>query len=206
MTAETQHTGNESWEVVRDIFAEHITIRADVLDLTWGQGTFWKWGWDKFGISLTTNDLYATPTDITHDFQIMPCGNQSFDVVVFDPPFTAQGPNKKVDQRHNDRYGSTRDLPGAPRNIHHVQALLMGGIAEACRIARHSVIVKTQDVVESGKLHANVVLAMNHVVQSDFNIERLWRFHPSRRAQPKGRRVTGLGDQASVFIVARRWK
>ena len=65
-------------------------------------------------------------------------------------------------------------------------------------------LVKTQDVVESGQLHANVNLALNTLVKSGFNIVGETEFHSNRRPQPIGRRVTGLGGRPSVFILAER--
>ena len=198
---ETIHHGRSSAEVIERIFAD-LPTPLTVLDLTYGMGTFWKWPWED-DLVLVTNDLY-TEADTNHDFTAMPDANRSFDIVVFDPPFTAQGPNTKADERHNDRYGSTRDLPGAPQNIQGVHDLLLLGISEACLIAQKYVIVKTQDVVESGRLHSSVNLALNEIVATGFNITRTIRFFAPRRAQPEGRRVTGLGGQPSLFIVAER--
>jgi len=194
------HHGQSSAEVIERIFAD-LRI-SSVLDLTYGQGTFWKWNHEARA-ALVTNDLY-TAADIHCDFTDMEIADRVYEVVVFDPPFTAQGPNKKTAERHNDRYGATRDLNGAPQNIGDVHRLLKAGIGEACRIALGFVIVKTQDVVESGRLHGSVNLAMNEIVANGFNITRSVRFFPPRRPQPEGRRVTGLGGQPSIFIVAER--
>ena len=83
-----------------------------------------------------------------------------------------------------------------------VQRLLVEGIKESCRISKRWVIVKTQDVVESGKLHPNVILAMNTLVARGYNIKKELVFHSHRRPQPSGRRVTGLGGRPSVFLLA----
>ena len=197
---ETIHRGRSSAEVIELIFG-CLPKDMDVLDLTYGKGTFWKWPWQD-DLVLVSNDLYAD-ADLRQDFTRFLAPPDFYHAVVFDPPFTAQGPNKEG-ERHNDRYGSTRDLPGAPQNIQDVHRLLAIGIYEACRIARQYVIVKTQDVVESGKLHSSVNLALNEITANDFNITRTIRFFPPRRSQPEGRRVTGLGGQPSVFIVAER--
>tara|TARA_R110000765_G_scaffold237482_1_gene340142 strand:- start:76 stop:711 length:636 start_codon:yes stop_codon:yes gene_type:complete len=197
---ETIHRGHSSAEVIEQIFKD-MPPAPEVLDLTWGNGTFWKWEYEAVNLLLVTNDLH-TGSDLHRDFTDMEMDDRLYTTVVFDPPFTAQGPNKKAEERHNDRYGATRDLNGAPQNIHDVHRLLRGGIKEACRIARDYVIVKTQDVVESGKLHGSVNLAMNEIVANNFNIIETIRFFPQRRPQPNGRRVTGLGGQPSVFIVA----
>lgn len=171
-----------------------ITGDVDTLDLTYGKGVFWR----KFKpSSLATNDLYEVAM-IQRDF-LNTGFDAIYDLVVFDPPFTANGPSENP---HNERYGSQRDQSGGPQNVKDVRKLLVGGIREACRISNRWVIVKTQDVVESGNLHANVVLALNTLVKCGFNIHTEIPFNSTRRPQPKGRRVTGLGSRPSVFILA----
>lgn len=189
-----------SSDIISDLC--EITGDVDTLDLTYGQGVFWR----KFKPeSLTANDMYVMPNDgltiYQTDFMSTPLLTGHWSLVVFDPPFTANGPSKNP---HNERYRSHRDQAGAPQNVKEVRSLLVGGIKEACRISNKWVIVKTQDVVESGQLHANVVLALNTLVKCGFNIHTEIPFTPSRRPQPSGRRVTGLGGRPSVFMLARK--
>ena len=182
-----------------DIILKLSKIFGDVrtLDLTYGLGVFWK----KYAPrQLTTNDFFKD-ADRHQNFTATDFGDRSFELVVFDPPFTANGPSK---QRHQERYGSHRDQEGAPQNIKDVRRLLVGGIKEACRISGRWVLVKTQDVVESGQLHPNVNLALNTLVKYGFKIHTEVPFQPNRRPQPKGRRDTGLGARPSVFILAER--
>ncbi|MDG0870930.1 hypothetical protein [Candidatus Lucifugimonas marina] len=182
-----------------DIILQLAVTIGDVptLDLTHGLGVFWK---QYTPSKLTTNDRNED-ADYRQDFTATSFDDRSFELVVFDPPFTANGPSK---HRHQKRYRSHRDQEGAPQNIKDVRRLLVGGIKEACRISGRWVLVKTQDVVESGQLHANVNLALNTLVKSGFNVVRETEFHSNRRPQPSGRRVTGLGRRPSVFILAER--
>lgn len=182
-----------------DIIADLYKITGDVstLDLTYGKGVFWR----KFvPTALATNDLFEI-ADTHQDFTATGFDNRVFDMVIIDPPFTANGPTRN---RHNGRYRAHRDQVGAPQNIGDVRRLLVGGIKEACRLSDRWVIVKTQSVVESAILHDNVVLALNTIVKAGFNIKKEIEFHSHRRPQPKGRRVTGLGGRPSVFILAER--
>ena len=173
------------------------TGNVPTLDLTYGQGVFWR----KFvPTSLVTNDLFES-ADYQCDFTAAVFDDCSFELVVFDPPFTANGPSKHP---HQLRYHSHRDQQGAPQNIGDVRSLLSGGIFEACRISYRWVVIKTPDVVESGRLHANHNLALNTLVRAGFNIREEILFHSTRRPQPTGRRVTGLGGRPSVFILAER--
>ena len=203
----TGHSGT----VVEWIFSQYIlgTIPETpitVLDLTFGNGTFWDWDHDEKDVVIVGNDAYAEDPGITHqeDFQSTKFIDQCACVVVFDPPFTAGGTSNKGNPRHLQHYGALRSIAGGPKNIYEVQALLRGGIREACRLSRSYVIVKTQDVVESGVLHGSVNLALNTIKKSGFDILLQVRFLPHRRPQPKKRRVTGLGNQPSVFILAER--
>jgi len=182
-----------------DIILELAETIGDVhtLDLTYGLGVFWR----LFTPSqLTTNDL-SEVADYRQNFTATDFDDRSFELVVFDPPFTVNGPTK---QPHQLRYHSHRDQEGAPQNIKDVRRLLVGGIKKACRISARWVLVKTQNVVESGQLHANVNLALNTLIKSGFNIVDETEFHSNRRPQPPGRRVTGLGGRPSVFILAER--
>ena len=206
-----------SADIIERIFADHFTGGAvgacyadSVLDATYGLGRFWKWNWRRYGFTLTGNDLYAPePAGLDAftrmDFTDWPDVAEwhHLDVVVFDPPFTAQGPDSKG-KSHNDDYGSTRTLPGAPQNIRDVERLLVEGIKQCAAIARMGLIVKTQPVVESGTLHSSDTLAANTIVKAGFDIVEWIPFAPQRRAQPKGRRVTGLGGRPSMFLVAVR--
>ena len=200
-----------SSDIIERIFLTHFLYVDSVLDATWGLGRFWKWDWQRHDLALSGNDLYApeptvnVPDAFTRmDFTCWPDVAEwhHVDVVVFDPPFTAQGPNKDADQRHNDDYGSTRDLPGAPQNIRDVERLLVDGIKQCAAIAKVGLVVKTQPVVESGILHSSDTLAANTIVSAGFNIVEWIPFSPPRRAQPPGRRVTGLGGRPSMFLVA----
>ena len=201
-----------SADIIERIFVTHFANVESMLDATYGLGRFWKWDWRSMGFTLTGNDLYgpeptgaSAPDAFTRmDFTRWPDTAEwhHVDVVLFDPPFTAQGPNKDASQRHNDNYGSTRDLPGAPQNIRGVELLLVEGIKQCASIARKGLIVKTQPVVESGVLHSSDVLAANTIVQAGFDIVEWILFSPPRRPQPPGRRVTGLGGRPSMFLVA----
>ena len=213
MASEALRTSGTSADVVRDIFAMHFPGAESVLDLTYGRGTFWRWDW-RSRFNLQANDAYAelpapdvmlavsrwnvTAFDLDHPEW------HKFDVVVLDPPFTANGPQKGTD-RHQDRYGSTRDLNGAPQNIHDVWNVLQSGIIVACRLARHGVIVKTQDVIESGRYHDSETAAIWTLRCNRFRVEDKVRLLVGRRPQPdiaRKAKVRHFRDRPSVFIVA----
>jgi hypothetical protein len=213
MSIEALHPGPTSAEVIRDIFAMHFTTHnaydpLRVLDLTYGKGVFWKWDYrSKYPyMKLTKNDLYNTPVDGTALDFTLPSNlpNNYFDIVVFDPPHSAHGPSSD-----SKRYGSSRDLTGAPQNYKEVYKLLAGGIMEATRLASWGVIIKTMSVIESNiyrtsHLYAGLVLA-----NTDFYIDDEIYFLPPRRPQPdkaRGAKVKHFRNRPSVFIVGKRVK
>jgi hypothetical protein len=205
-----QLTGTSA-DAIKSIFKLHMPGGGTVLDLTYGMGTFWRWDWKAAGIGLETSDLY-TPADHAWDFTWLPFSRfdmvsqwREWDALVFDPPFTANGPQRNG-HRHQDRYGSTRDQEGAPQNIHDVHRLLREGTAEACRVARKLVVVKTQDVVESGRLHRSVYVAETAIRQAGWHVEDVKELLTGRRAQPdaaRGATVRHFRNRPSIFLIAK---
>jgi len=203
------HPGKNSSEVIHDIFAMHISPPCSVLDLTFGLGGFWKWGWRSAGVDLTVNDQYSQPkspglTIMRHDFTSVPIPDNSFDVVVFDPPFTANGPQRGTD-RHQDRYGATRDLVGAPQNMKDVHRLMELGTSTATRLARRAVIIKTQDVIESDRYWDSEEVLCSSLKSANSRAEDNIRYLNARQPQPdkvRGSKIKHFRNRPSVFIYA----
>jgi hypothetical protein len=193
-------TKGHSGHIIADIFEVHFPNATSVLDLTYGRGTFWK-DWTQ-NFHLHTNDLY-TPADTAHDFINYP--SASYDVVVFDPPFSAKGPPSDR-KRDADRYGATRDLPGAPQNIKDVGKLVTGGIHTAGTLVKRDggLIVKLQPVVESGRLHNTVYDAEESLRINGWEVIDFIDFAPHRRPQPAGTRVAHFRSKPSRFLICRR--
>jgi len=217
MSNEVLHPGPTSAEVIRDIFRLHFHVSRgdmplDVLDLTWGKGTFWKWDWRGHGIRLTANDLYVDePADPVYwrkwDFTRVPCAMPNWRVVVFDPPHSAMGPDSGGQNAHSEDYGSGRHQGHGIKNVKDIQELLKGGIAEACRLARLGIIVKTKDVVENGKLHRNSWIAESALASHGWRVkdEVMPRLHG--RPQPdeaRGATVRHFRNRPSKYLIAVR--
>lgn len=216
MNVDAVRTSGHSGDVIHDIFTLHFAPHdkpLTVLDLTFGRGVFWRWDWERWSILRTTNDLHVAGVDHREDFKKTMFEDKAFDVVLFDPPFTANGASR---DGHQKRYGSDRSMEGAPQNASQVQDLLVDGIVEACRIARYGLIVKTQDVTESKRVWWNVDRACNqlqtwlpykHVARGDWYVDdKVW-LRAARRDQPdKARGVSPqrMRNRPSVFIVAKR--
>lgn len=195
MKYESLYNKSESWPVLRDIFALRFPEAETVLDLTYGLGTFWKW---DYPFKLHKND-WVTEADTSHDFIDYPAAR--YDVVVFDPPFSAIGPPSDGKGDWSARYGASR-AQGGPQNIKEVVAYTLAGIESAMRIARCGVILKTQRVIESMKLHDVPHAAKVEIYSNGWEVSDHVYLHAPKRPQPPGRRVLNFRNVLSEFIVA----
>lgn len=116
-------------------------IRGSVLDLTYGEGTFWKlWG----PMALIANDLDPDKGDFHEDFRHTPWANASFDTVVLDPPYKLQGTPSSGEM--DRRFGTTEY-----RQLAAIEKLHVEGCTEAARLSREYVLVKTMAQVSGGR-------------------------------------------------------
>jgi len=214
------HSGPTSAEVIEDIFAVHTRINdphrsrsVTVLDLTYGRGTFWAWNWSR-AIELYGADLYMTAPDMERapttffsgvDFQSAAklFGAGMFDVVVFDPPHSAVGPQSaalSTGEQWSDRYGSSRTQ--GVDNFQDIARMLIAGLGQALEIAREMVIVKTKPVVEAGKYRDALYLADREIYRATWHVEdRIYL--AGGIPQPSGRGVEHFRGMLSTFIVAK---
>lgn len=198
--------GATSAECVKSFFDLHIGEADSVIDLTYGSGTFWKWDWEERVNWLVRNDRHVEMfvNQCNDDFRATRWQSRHFDVVVFDPPFTANGPSK---EGHQKRYGADRSMDGAPQNIHEVRSLLASGLIEAMRLSKKWVLVKTQNVIESGRLHDSEGLVRSLFLHFGFRIVDYRLYAAHRRAQPdeaRGATPKHFRERPSVFFLAKR--
>ena len=148
-------------EMLRDILSLYAKPKARILDMTYGEGLFWK-GIDTSKYDLVTNDLFK-PADHHWDFRKIELPEHSFDMVVFDPPYVHGLGNKSMHADTNRRYG----LPCTKKRYHStnfgyipiplnaaaITRMYKQGMAEAWRKLKPGGILalKTQDEIESGK-------------------------------------------------------
>ncbi len=109
------------------------------LDVTYGSDCFWDGTAHVEVTGLDANPARAR--DVCGDFEALPFAEGSFDVVIFDPPFLADGGKRSLMKA---RY--TADL-GSDAS----QASIMRGCQKAWRVSRLGVIVKVQDHIHGGK-------------------------------------------------------
>jgi tRNA G10 N-methylase Trm11 len=123
-----------------------------VLDATYGRGNFWT---KIRPARLVAHDLALDGVD----FRQLPEGDASVDVVVFDPPYIAQGGRQSsTTPDFLDRYG----LVDVPKTVSGLNELVAAGIKEALRVLKPKgrLMVKCMDYINGGKL----ILGRHHVV------------------------------------------
>jgi tRNA G10 N-methylase Trm11 len=112
-----------------------------VVDVTFGEGGFWT---DYRPATLVVHDLYKVDGV---DFRDLPEPDRSVDVVVFDPPYIAQGGRESGGSiaAFRDRFG----LDEGPRSTAELRELARDGIAEAARVLKPSgrLLVKTMNYI-----------------------------------------------------------
>ena len=123
-----------------------------VVDVTYGRGGFWT---DYRPATLIAHDIATDGVD----FRRLPEHDGTVDVVVFDPPYIAQGGrDTSTVPDFLDRYG----LTCAPTTTAGIFELVAAGMAEAARVLAPGgrLLVKCMDYVNGGEL----VLGHHHVV------------------------------------------
>lgn len=126
--------------------AADLWIEPDdlVVDITYGRGNFWTvFRPENFvGHDLATDGV---------DFRHLPELDDSVNVVIFDPPYIAQGGRTtSTIPDMLDRYG----LDDCPKSVVELDALHNAGIQEAARVLapKGRLMVKCMDYVNGGKL------------------------------------------------------
>lgn len=120
-------------------------LTGSVLDCTYGEGKWWeRYRPDQF----TAHDLHKVDGV---DFRALPEADRSIDTVCFDPPYVISGSasSDRLGPDFQDRYGIGLDNLDLARNTGDgttaFEAMILGGLREAMRVARHWVLVKCME-------------------------------------------------------------
>jgi hypothetical protein len=191
VTVLASHSWPTNGHLIADV-AKLGYIKSDdlVLDLTYGEGVWWK-QW--------------RPSVLTHlhrhgaDFRDTKFRDGLFDVVAFDPPYKLNG---RPDPMIDERYGVHERATTAER-----LELIQGGIYEAARVVQPGgiVLVKCQDQVVSG-----AIVWQTHIVYQAawmVGLEQVDRFDMTghHRKQPmEGRRQQHAHGRPSTLLVFRK--
>lgn len=196
-----------AWPTNADMIADvaklgYLRKEWITLDPTYGLGTWWrKWKPNM----LWACDLHPHPEDEVGypvhrvDFRWLPFPADTYDAVVFDPPYKMNGtPTPDVD----DRYGV-----GKPTSWKDRLVLMQQGLKECFRVCRPGgyVLAKCQDQVVSGRvvwqtnMLADLALDKGHKYVDRLDMLR-------HRPQPAGRRQVHAHRNYSTLLIFEKGK
>lgn len=154
------HEGGNA-ELFRKVLDLHVPTGSEVADVTYGKGTFWsdvpETAYDVHGTDI---DPDRSPTGESVDCRDLPYDDDSFDCVVFDPPYAEGYYRRQSDQlagggshqsfREAYSNGEVLDTGGSKYHQAVLDVYFRGG-REAARVLREdgTLVVKTQDEVSA---------------------------------------------------------
>ena len=167
------YVGNNS-DIFPKVLQLHVTKGAKIADVTYGKGVFWK------NIDMSQYDF--SPSDIADgiDCRNLPYKDNSFDAIVFDPPymegFYRKGNTTKAgDGTHNtfrEHYSNGDEIPQPNGGKWHeaVFEIYNEGGKEAHRVLKDGgiFIVKCQDEVSANKQNLTHVEIINAYATTGF--------------------------------------
>lgn len=167
-------------------------ITGTVLDVTYGQGTFWKYWTPE---TLITHDIAIDGVD----FRFLPEKDGSVDCVVLDPPYKLNG--TPALGKFDERYGIDLPMPWYGRH-----ELIMRGIREAYRVLDWGghLLLKCQDQVCSGRIRWQTLDFANFAMGLGFELMDRFDLLGKGRPQPEGRRQVHAHGRPSTLLVFKK--
>jgi hypothetical protein len=167
-----------------------------VLDLTYGEGGFWT---HYQPAELVTNDINPEKGDHHQDFRHTTWPARSFNTVVFDPPYKLSG--TPASGAMDLRFGTD-----VVRTRNELLALIVGGIAEAARLADVFVLVKLMDQVNSQEVRWLTDVATLTGLALELRKFDSFILAPGGRKQPAGTTQQHARREHSTLLVFGRGK
>jgi hypothetical protein len=191
-------------ELIQAVFEMHvyptfIGRQVQVLDPTWGRGTWWNWQSSAVPTRAVTG--FDRKTDPEFDFRKMDfIPDNSFDVVAFDPDYVAPGGRKtSTIGEFNDRYG-LKDEYETPASL---QQSINEGLTECARVVRPQglILVKCMNYISSGRPVVGEYEVMKHAETLGLKVHDIFRpiFDPG--PQPKDRKCGKCRGEGGGVVV-----
>lgn len=171
----------------------YVKLGSKIADVTYGKGVFWR------NIIETDYDLHRSDLQTGIDFRSLPYADDSFDAVVFDPPYLNGGSNAKPSL--NDCYHNAGAM-----GHENVLALYLAGILEARRVLlrRGVLFIKCQPAVANHKQNLTHVQLMSLLPMIGFIIED--EFILKQTVVPLMRHPTQLHARKNhSYLLVARW-
>jgi hypothetical protein len=190
-------------EIFPDILKLYVPFGSKVADVTFGKGVFWK------KVAKGAYKLHPSDAKMGVDCRALPYGENSFDCVVFDPPYM-HTPGGTAHQNHQnfESYYYNNGTSHAQKKYHEaVLDLYFRGSEEAHRVLRSGgiFIVKCQDEVCANRQRLTHVEIINELAGLGFVVEDL--FVVVRRNKPGVSRMlrqVHARKNHSYFLVFRK--
>jgi hypothetical protein len=163
--------------IVAGLLERAFPDASSAVDLTPGAGCFWS---------------EAEPVDVQvenspHDFRALPYADDSYDVVVFDPPHNADCGAASV---MGLRYGSYSQAE--------LEQVIRQGVAEAWRVARLGVIVKVTEQIHAQRFQAERDWVQRAIGQPPYDLAH-GQHAPMRQSAP-----LSVLNNGSTYLVFRK--
>ena len=169
-------------------------LDGTVLDATYGRGNFWR-EWEPG--ELVTVDI-RTRSDVRADFLALPFRAESFDSVVYDPPYRLSG--RRLQDDFDDRYGLQEY-----RNNPEILEFLSAGLLECWRCTKRYLLVKCQDQVSGSRVVWQTDIFTRLVEErSGRKVDRFEFVSASKNARPRPRSQEHARRNHSTLLVFRR--
>jgi hypothetical protein len=196
------HVGTND-EIFPQILSLYVPKGSRVADVTFGKGVFWK--------QINPKEYEFYPSDIKDgiDCRSLPFKNNTFDAIVFDPPYmhTPGGTAHNGHQNYEEYYQNNLSNHSSKKYHEAVLDLYFAAADEAWRVLRGEglYIVKCQDEVCANQQRLTHVEIINELTRKGFIVEDL--FVVVRRNKPGVSRVlkqVHARKNHSYFLVFRK--
>jgi len=184
------HKGDNAALIRKVIDLGLIKGSDEILDATYGSGSWWK-GLTCFDI--TSNDLYNGDANHAYDFRAFPeAWEDGFDVVAYDPPYKLNGTGGEADER----YGCNDKV-----TVNDRKTLILQGFRGCSEVLRPGgyMLVKVQDQVAGGHVHWLTFDLMT--IAPAYRLTLVDRFDmPPARPQPANRRQVHARRGSTLMV------
>ena len=164
-----------------DLFPDIMKVYAEpgdvILDMTYGRGVFWS-NIEKGKYTLIENDKDKKKGQLSADLRAMPFAEETFDVVIMDPPYVfGAGGKDMLDKQYGNNEYRKQGSPGPDA----VVELFRSGISEANRLLKNDgiLIVKCMDFISGGKQQRISIRVLEEAIDRGLTDEDLFVLHQS---------------------------
>jgi DNA modification methylase len=208
---------SDNSEIFPNILNLYVKEKSKIADVTFGKGVFWK------NINKSKYDLYLSDLKTVGlsrgciggiDSRQLPYLSESFDVIVFDPPYmhtpggTAHNGHQNFEGYYANNEDSDIDIESQPKYHEAVLDLYFKSASEAYRVLKKKgiYIVKCQDEVCANKQRLTHIELTNELQKIGFIAEDI--FVVVRKNKPGVSRIKEqkhARKNHSYFMIYRKW-